>query len=417
MSQGSASYTCTWVSDKSTYTCKLMGTDRELVQMYTGSAADPDIATEHNWQTNPLVVDIMLMSSNALEDGQTVADKIIAGGTEWYLNDQKITFSNGISLDITGGPQIAGCFEIIPEKSTGDYADHKNGCLIIKKNLVTALGGINATLKVVVKMEEGTSAIGVTDSTPIRFVKVGSDATTAEIYCDNNDSMVLVSDLDDVTLKARLWSGINNVTATNGQYKKWYVYDNATAAWVAAGGTGGKGSLVNGNLKITGSEVDSFLQVMVAFFKTEADMNSGDISKAIATDMQTVADSSDALIVFPNPTPADGVLRAGETTPAGVSFNPTVKDKNSSTELSGFKFKFTCLSPAGTILNGTNAQIGSNINNGTAFDTNNNNTPDNTEDFYSGTLAGTQPLPYVVPRAMFEAIGCGPTVNIYAYKV
>ena len=155
----------------------------------------------------------------------------------------------------------------------------------------------------------------------------------------------------------------------------------------------------SGELTVGVDAVPTFLNVMAAVF---SDAAATDYRQADSPDIATVHDTTDSLVIQPNPTPADGTLRQSDTSVDGVLFQPKVFDTKKSVEVSGFKFQFVCMSPAGTILNGTSAQ-------GMGYDSPNYGvvgTPDNTELLTS----------YKVPRSMFEALNAGPTVLIIAYK-
>lgn len=394
MSIGSTAFTCVWVDDNLSYSGAIMGSETDLVQLWTGELSGPSVAD--SWAAKPIYVDIVVMCSDASIVKAGIASKVLAA--DWYINDVEITFDNSKkSKQVTTGAGTipAGTFERI-DASDGN-ADHIFGALKIKDDLVKYLGGINSVLKAVIPVEKGNTAINITASTPIRFVKVSSDALTAEIYCEKPQSMTLSEESghQSVTLKARIWRGVTDVTSSY-PHKKWYVYDDslATPAWV------NKPANSSGNLVITRDDVASYLQVLVAFFN---DATETDISKAVITDIQTVADSGDTLTVHANPTPADGTLYASDSSVGGVTFNPTVKDSNDNVK-ANIKFKFACFSPAGTLLNGTPSGTPGAAG---GFDTNANGQPDNAELLTS----------YTVPREMFLAIETGPLVVISAFDM
>ncbi|MBD5583879.1 MAG: hypothetical protein HDQ88_02270 [Clostridia bacterium] len=269
------------------------------------------------------------------------------------------------------------------------------------KNLVSQCGGV----PVVIRNDLGFTtlddqAMTRTESYVIDIKRFSGDGCEAEVYTDT--TFVLDGKTTSTLCRCRLWEGAEKVfdtkagkAAAGGKTVRWYLYDDATDDWKER--TAGVDA--NGELTITTEDVKTYLQVMAAVFSS-ADEH--DYRKADAHDIQEIFDKTDALMINPNPTPANLTLRRGETDPDGVTLAPTTYDRDTEKALTGVKYKFVCYSPSGTILNGTTSQ-------GMGYDSpthGQQGVADNTELLTS----------YKVPRTMFEALGEGPRVDIRAFK-
>ena len=395
MSTTSGIFTTTYINPFTTYTMDLNASNGDLIQRYTGTVANPGFPLGYDWslQNNHPVIPVGLRSSDPDETASVIAGKIV--DTQWYLNDKQITFNSaGESLNITNGPQIAGCFKKLAPNTTNG-ALYPCGGLQIINNLVTALSGVNATLRCEVLIDRGSESETHQHTTTISFSKIVDGATVADIYCDSNQTFNLDASHSSVVCKARLLEGAT-VIANNTKVMSWFLYDSSVADWVW--------KATAETFTVTDEMVNSYQTVMVAYYDSGTSSADAKIpSKAIATDTKVISDITDSLVLFANPTPQDGVLRATDPTATGVTFAPKVRDRDTNKEITGLKYKFTCLSPSGTILNGS-PSLTPGANGG--FDVNNNGTADNTE------LLTT----YTVPRAMFEAINAGPTVVITAFQ-
>lgn len=400
MSISSSSFQCTYISENEQYMTDLICRTSDLIQRYSGTPSNPVILPEYDWSVKKPVVRILFASASPGMTDAVLKQKILNGATKWWINDTELTFSE--TTGVSGGPAaFSGLFEKIPANTNNDYPF---GGLRILGNLVTALGGVSGVLKCQVSFTDNQN----NTVTKIHTINIGcrmfsSDGYELEVYTD--DSFVLTMEDPTALLRARMWKGAEKVfdsATSTAKTLRWYTYD-ATAGvedWTEiAAATNGAGETVfayNAQRELTVGRdgVPTFLTVRAAVFGSATET---DITKAEATGTARVNDETDALYISPNPTPADGVLRAGETTPDGVTFAPKTYDKDTKKEVTGVKYKFTCFSPAGTVLN--------NVTSGT-YDSNANGLADNSE-----LLAS-----YKVSRAMFEGIGADITVQIDAFR-
>lgn len=102
--KASASYQCVYIQDAGTFTIALMGAEGDIVQMYRGSALNPD-AVIPSWsaldEASRPVLKVILMSSDTSHTDQMLSDMVNNAATVWYVNDEALTFTNaGLS---TGG--------------------------------------------------------------------------------------------------------------------------------------------------------------------------------------------------------------------------------------------------------------------------------------------------------------------------
>lgn len=410
MSTGSiatASFQCTYISDNEQYLTDLMCRTSDLVQRYSGDPASPSIASDDDWTVKKPVLQILLSSASPGMTEATLKAKML-NPAQWFVNNTEITFGNdGLSLAVGNFP--AGTFKRINANTMTDYPF---GALQIMKNVVTPLGGASGVLKVVFKFTDNSNNIITKEHTHTLGVRqFTADGYVVDVYTDG--SAILTMDNQTVLLHARLFKGPDKVydsKTSTSKTLRWYTYDSTAGVddWAevqaetnasgdtifAYGGNGGK------ELTVGRDGVPTYLTVMAAVFDSATET---DYKKALMTGTIRINDQTDSLFIVPNPTPADMTLRAGETTPDGVSYAPKTFDKSSNQEVSGIKYKFVCTSSAGTILNGTPSSTPGASG---GFDSNSNSIADNTE------LLTT----YKVPRAMFEAIGQGPAVQIIAFK-
>lgn len=397
----SASVQCTYINDNEQYMTDLMCRTSDLIQRYSGTYTNPIIPSEYDWSVKKPVVQVLLSSGSPGMTDAVLKTKVVNGMTAWRINDQEIGFGNdGVSISPAA---FAGCFEKINANVSSDYPF---GGLRILKNLVTPLNGTNGVLKGTIAFQDNQNNL----VTKVHTITIGtrqfsSDGYDLEIYTD--DSFILTLTAPTTLLHARLWKGADKVydsATSTAKTVRWYTYDASAGVddWaeiVVNAGTPADTYAYGGNsnreLIVGRDAVPTFLTVRAAVFESATET---DLTKAEATTTCRINDETDSLYIAPNPTPADCVLRAGETTPDGQTFAPKVYDKETKTEITGVKYKFVCLSPAGAVLN--------NVTSG-PYDTNNNGIADNEE------LLTT----YKVPRAMFEGLGDGPNVQIHAFRI
>ncbi len=403
----SADFQCTYISPNEQYLTDLMCATSDLIQRYSGISSSPVIPSEYDWSIHKPVLQVLFSSADAALSESDLKNKLLT--EDWYINDQKIVFpqnadANGQRLSATLGNFTQGTFnQILPGGS-----DYPFGGLQFLGNMVKGLGGANGVIKCVIKFTDNSGNVITKEHTCIIGARqFTSDGYEVDIY--TNDSLVLTYDSPTVLLHARLWKGPEKIfdsATSTAKTVRWYTYDDATGDWELVQNAVNSGNETifaissRNELTVGRDAVPTYLTVRAAIFN---DAGETDYSKAEATGTIRINDQTDTLFIQPNATPEDRVLRAGESTPDGITFAPKVYDKKSGGLYPGtVLFKFICYSPAGTILNGSPS--GTPGASG-GWDNNGNNIADNNE------LLST----YKVPRAMMESVG-NVRVLINAYK-
>lgn len=369
MSLASCSYQCSWVSDGSTFTCSLLGSSGDLFQRYGGDSVSPSSIIP-DWsgtvQGTGDHIRIVLMESDQDITEADLAGCVSDGDTKWYIDGLLLKFnSQGISIEGASGEcqGYAGCFRKLTAAAGSQHlASAPYGGLEILNNLVTPSNGHNITVKAVVALTVDNKAVNTQGDTVIRMVKSVGTANFASIYCDSNDSFVLDEKDGSVVCKVRCWQGDTELASAKFT-RKWYLLE--AGAWVQ---------------KSTAATFTVDRDMIATFGDVKVECWSKDATPAlIASDIQTVADSTDAYVLSPCPDPADGQFyQTGG--PDKIKFSPKVTDKDgTAVPVSGFYF--VVMDSAGVVQN-TNAT----------------------------TLMQT----YDLPKSIASAIGEGPVVNITA---
>ncbi|MDE7190176.1 MAG: hypothetical protein K2N96_08555 [Muribaculaceae bacterium] len=326
MSLASCSYQTTWIPNSSSFTVALLGINGDIWQMYEGDPTAP-VNVIPDFVTDKPVIKTILMESDPEVTQANLAAMISNSETKWYVNDVKLVFNatTGISTN------FGGAFKLITTASgSNPLASAPYGGLQIIKNLVTALNGQSAVVRNEVALTIGSNVAYVQGSTGIKMIKRTGSNSVADIYCDSSDSFVLTSDHNSVVCKVRCWQGDQQL-ADNKFTRKWSLLENG--AWIQKATTN--------TFTVNRDMIATFGDVKVECFDTSG--------KPIASDIQTGADETDPYVVMPNPTPADGVLRASGG-PDKIKFEPKLLDLDG-VEKTGVKFLFTELDSAGNILN------------------------------------------------------------------
>ena len=364
MSYGSASIQCVYIQDDATYTMALLGGTGDLFQMYKGSALSPDSVIPQ-WdglaQADRPVVAVVLMSSNASASDGDLTDKVLDAATEWYVNDELLKFNNaGLS---TGG-SWNGLFSKIGK---GAEAAYPFGGLRVNGNLVTAAGGLPIVIKCVLAVDPGSGEIvNIQNSYPVRILQVSGESAMADIYCAAGQSFALDDTGTSVTAQVRCWrNGV--LMATSDYTVVWYMFEGGDWAEKHRGE----------KFTVDRDDVHTFGQIKAECWSTGAQ------PALIASDMQTLSDSSDPYVIYPNPTPADCRIRQTGG-PDKVSFAPKLKRVSGEEVSSNVGYLFAVLSPAGVLLN---------------------------------TDSTTVKSTYDVLKEIFVNLGAGPVVNITAVDI
>lgn len=309
MSLASTSFQCVYIDEDRSFTISLIGSNGDLMQSYQGSAASPvagSILPDWSGTDKPFWKTVLMESDPNVTDA-TLAGYISDANTKWYVDDKEILFGNdGLSLKGTAAGTFqgtAGIFrKLTAAAGTNHRADAPFGGLEVRTNLVKEFSGNPATIKCRLAMTVDGRVVEQQASSPLRFVKRGEGDNLAYIYCDASDSMVLDTDNPSVVLKARCFKGSAELASANFT-RKWYLLENG--AWVLKATTD--------TYTVTRDDIATFGDVKVECYSKDT------TPVLIASDIQTVADQADGLIVIPNPTPADGKIRQGDSN-TGVEF-------------------------------------------------------------------------------------------------
>lgn len=416
MSVATYDYQCTWISDNEQYGSDLMCGTSDLIQRYSGTPSSPTYFDGNDYTVLKPVLQVLLSSADPLMTEAALKGKMLT--TDWYINGTKITFpqnadAGGKRLSAAVGNFPAGAFNQIVAGGN----EYPFGGLQFLGNIVGPLNGGSAVVKCVFSFTDSDGNMITKQHTAnIGCLLVSSDKYELEVYAKKENPAILTYTNQTVLLHVRVHKGAtlefdsdnSNLNTTKKLF--WYAYDYDSAnKWVkvvAKNNAQGETMFAynsKGELTVGRDAVPTHLVVMAAVFPSTLTEQNPDPKDAEMVGFIRVNDETDALYIKPNPTPADGTLRAGETTPSGLTLAPELYDQDSSSKVSGVKFKFVCMSAAGTVLNGSPSGTPGAAG---GFDTNKNNIADNTE------LLET----YTVPRAMFEALNAGPRVLITAFK-
>lgn len=372
MSLASCSYQCGWIWDDVTFTVSMLGNRGDLYQRYTGSYLTPTCTP--NWDgltgnNRPMIRNILMESDPTITQA-TLASAVVDEETKYYVDGVELQFnSQGISYN----GSYDGLFRKLKANSTGaavpvpTRTDAPFGGLEILGNLVTASGGKTINISVTLGLNADGKAIRKQGSTRIRIIQSNGTSNFANIYC-TNDSFVLDEDNDSVTCEVECFEGENEVITF---YRKWYIME--LGQWVQK------------------STADTFTvdREMVATFadiKVECYSDSA-CTKLIASDVQTINDSSDSLILSANPNPADGTFAQGGST--GITFTPKLTDNEGNPyAVSSWKYSYAVMDSTGNVV-------------------------------LSITTANAiaQGGSFTVPASVANLMGEGPLVNIEAFSV
>lgn len=376
----SASYTCTWLDDGNTYTAFLRGGTGDIWQTYR-DLSDPSTFTPSwasmNAADEPFIKAVIMCSDTSISDND-LQSMINNTGTKWFVDGQELIFGtdNKSTSPATGSTDVdwGGYFRrLLP----GD-ARAAMGGLSICKDLADKASGESLVITAELALNVGMRVEKIRASYSIRIYKTaGGNSCIADIYCEPTDSFELNDTNDDVVCKARCWQDGKEITT--GITKEWAMLENG--AWAVKATTD--------TFTVNRAMVATSQNVLVRIKNAAGDV--------IATDAQAITDLSDPYIIYPNPDPTDGRLYASDST-AGVTFFPLLckisADPTAASSAVACQFRFTVMSPAGTVLN-TDSSTLHTIVQPTAGS--------------PGTGTG-----YLVPRSLFEQINFGPTVNIDA---
>lgn len=380
MSLASCSYQCGFIGDDQTFTVSILGATGDLFQRYSGTAASPSSITP-NWSgtaqgAGPVLRNILMEGDPNISQAD-LAGAVVDPETNYYVDGQRIVFgTDGISTNLEGTMNAyAGCFRKLLANKNGSgvpvptLAIAPFGGLEIRNNLVTASGG--KTINITVKLGINTGSVGIhkQGSTNIRIMQSNGNTDFANIYCDAGDSFVLDEDNIEVICKVQCWEGDIEVTTF---YRKWYMLEGGN--WVQKS--------TNNTFTVNRGMVATFADIKVECYKDPAR------TQLIASDVQTINDSSDSLMIVPNPNPADGNFVKGGG--IDLTFSPKLTNNNGTPYTNPHTFIYTAFDSVGN-------KLQSNVNN-------------------SGVVTTTIGIggSFTIDASVADGIGEGPVVNIEA---
>lgn len=342
MTFGSCSFQCGYMPDGSTMTMSLLASTGDLFQYYKGSHSNPDSVTP-DWSNGltgtqiPLIRMVLMESDPNIED-EEIAGCVVDNLTEWYIDGDKILFDDaGVSIngkDPDTVDNVAGLFRKV---ATGGRADAPFGGLEILGNLVKALNGQSANITCIAFLNVDGVGTRLQANTTIRMIKATGESSFASIYCDNGQTFVLdEKSRQSVECKVSCFRDGTQLAA-NSFYRIWYLL--VDGAWTEKARTD--------TFTVNRDDIATFGEVKVECYEDAARTK----AKMIASDIQTIQDSSDSYILTPNPTPADAKFyQTGG--PEKITFAPKLSQSDGSAG-PACKFIFSVFDHAGVTQPGT----------------------------------------------------------------
>lgn len=314
--------TVTYTRQGGTYVVAMISDYGDIYQKYqeydtnTGKASGivPDFTT------NSPTLELSILSSKSVDGSETVPNQV-----DWYVNGAStpITFnSDGVSTTPFAGE--TGHFKRI------NASKSNRAGLKIVKNLVAAMNATSCVIRAKAVVANGNTSSEVTASYTISITQATSNgqivsiaAANGGIIDDNHTTCVLTAKVYD--------TGGSTLT---GLTYKWYTSNDSGDFTLLAGKT-------VQTLTVTQAMVNS-----ANLFKVEVSKN----GVTLGADVQQVFDRTDPLVIYPNPTPDDETIIAGDSTRTKVTYNPKLVKRTSGDEVSGVTFTMKVYSPAGVLI-------------------------------------------------------------------
>lgn len=251
-----------------------------------------------------------------------------ATGYKWLYNNLELTFdANGLSTAV--GSIAAGTFKSEWKSVDGDFAVPT---LSIKKNLASA-SNINADVIEFQGVANTGFAANVSASIEISIEQTDGEAVVGYISVNNGG----VIDDNTSALVATAHLLIGGVAPSSGVTYAWYkmVVTNGVDSWVSQNHT-------SQSINIGASAINSneLYKCVMTY--------SGKTTEAVLE----VADETDALIIYPNPTDGNSNTVAEELSSSQTSiiYVPKVYKRSTSTEVSGCAFSYSLTNSSGTVI-------------------------------------------------------------------
>lgn len=315
MSTASTSRTIKFISKAGTYTAVIMSPSGDLYQEYEGTTNDVT-AVYPDFETLKPVLYFVCTSSRVAEG---VADP---DAMEYYFNDQKISFSGGVS---TG--TFAGFF-----KTVAPSGDQMYYGLQILKNIAALAGYAPAVIKMVATISYGTQSDQIQATYTIPIQQATGNSYHVTIAAGDTKNFVITEKGGSCILKAMAYQSGNALTKDLSY--KWEKMD-ATGWEELVGKT-------SQTLTVSGNDINTYGEYRVHVYRSGAE---------IGTDIQGVMDASDPYDIDPHPDPEDEAITEDTTGNGQVTYTPVVVKRGTSTKALDTQFYFVLKDAAGVYLN------------------------------------------------------------------
>lgn len=315
MSTASTSRTIKFISKAGTYTAVIMSPSGDLYQEYEGTTNDVT-AVYPNFETLKPILYFVCTSSRVAEG---VADP---DAMEYYFNDQKISFSGGVS---TG--TFAGFFKTVSPSDDQMYYG-----LQILKNIAELAGYAPAVIKMVATISYGTQSDQIQATYTIPIQQATGNSYHVTIAAGDTKNFVITEKGGSCILKAMAYRSGNALTK-DLSYK-----------WEKMGATGWEelGGKTSQTLTVSGNDINTYGEYRVHVYRSGAE---------IGTDIQGVMDASDPYDIDPHPDPEDEAITEDTTGNGQVTYTPVVVKRGTSAKALDTQFYFVLKDAAGVYLN------------------------------------------------------------------
>ena len=324
MSRATESRTIKFISKSGTYTAIIQSPNGDLWQEYKGTKDEvTDISPKFDELQPPLY--FVCTSSRSAEGLATPTSM------QYFFNgsDTPIAFdNNGKSTGV-----YAGLFErIVPSGKDQPYYGLK-----IINNLVVAANYSACVIKMKAEMAYGVQTDDIDASYTIPIGPSTGDSYRVTIAAGDSKVFNLTSQTDSCTLVAKAF--LSGVELTKGLTYKWkqmkFNKDTALWEWQELQNT-------DKTLFVSASQVNNVADFMVEVFKDKT---------SIGTDVQSVTDVSDPLMIDAHPVPADEAIEEGNDERSKVVYTPKLVYRNSGNVAdANAKFFFGVRSASGVLL-------------------------------------------------------------------
>lgn len=315
MSTASTSRTIKFISKAGTYTAVIMSPNGDLYQEYEGTPNDATAVYPDFTTMKPILY--FVCTSSRVAEGVADPDAM-----EYYFNDQKISFSGGVS---TG--TFAGYF-----KTVAPSGDQLYYGLQILKNIAALAGYAPAVIKMVATISYGTQSDQIQATYTIPIQQATGSSYRVTIAAGDSKNFVITEKGGSCILKAMAYQSGNALSK------------GLTYVWEKMGATGwetltGKTAQT---LTVNASDINTYGEYRVHVYRDGAE---------IGTDIQSVMDASDPYDIDPHPSPEDEAITEDTSGNGQVTYTPVVVKRGTSTKALDTQFYFVLKDASGVYLN------------------------------------------------------------------